>query len=346
MNISIAVVDKNKEYLSRLVEGLSPFDLNISIYTSVEKLEETVHKKKFDIILFDPDICNRAIHFGDSTKLPICLYSDGCKNSMLYENVTQVSKYQRISNIYNEILRAYADQAGGAMGLDKSSQTSIISVFSPIGGVGKTMVALSIAGGIRDLGNEVLFLSLEQISSSTVVNPYVEEGITSLLSSKNDRNVNFELKVRGLAKRGIKDIYYIEGFERIVDYMDVEAEEIVELIEKIKRLGVYKAIVLDMGSCVDKIVLATLECSDQVVLVQSSEETGNKKMENLMTQPLVTDIEKKITMVSNKTVNGNFINKYNYKSVGIIHNYGNLPIGTIVQNVCVNSEVRVDQLLG
>ena len=346
MNISLAIVDENKEYLSRLVEGLSPFDLSISIYTSVENLEEAIPKKSFDIVLFDPDICNRTIHFGNSVKLPVCLYSDGCRNSMLYENVTQVSKYQRISNIYNEILRAFADRAGGAMGLDKSSQTSVISVYSPIGGVGKTMTALAISGAIRDMGNEVLFLSLEQISSSTIVNPYMEEGITALLSSQNDRNVNFELKVRGLAKRGIKDIYYIEGFERMVDYMDVEADEIVELIEKIKRLGAYKAIVLDLGSCVDKIVSATLGCSDQVVLVQSSDDTGNKKMDNLMTEPLILDLDKKITMVNNKVANGNYVNKYNYKSIGMIHNYGNLPMGAIVQNACVNGELKVDQLLG
>ncbi len=345
MNISIAIVDKDLDYLSRLVEGLTPFDLTISVYTNVENLEEAIPKKKFDVVLFDPDVCDRTIIFGETTKLPVCLYSDECMNSMRYDNVVKVAKYQRISNIYNEILREFADKAGGAQGLDKSGQTTVVSVYSPTGGAGKTTVALSLAAKIRDLGEEVLFLSLEQISSSSVVNPSVEEGVTALLSSINDKNVNFELKVRGLAKRGIKDIFYIEGFERIVDYMDVSADEITDLIAAIKRLGFYKSIILDLGSSVDSKTKAILETSDHVVLVQTPDEIGNAKMDSFVNQSLAVDIEKKFLMVSNKAEIGSSYSKKNtYPQIGMIHNYGNLQLRAIVQNICANNEIKIERL--
>jgi len=63
MNISIAIVDKNREYLDRLVEVLQEYkELTVSLFTSAERLEQVLQTKKIDIVLFDPDVSEEKLN--------------------------------------------------------------------------------------------------------------------------------------------------------------------------------------------------------------------------------------------------------------------------------------------
>ena len=145
MNISIAVVDSDKEYNKRLSEVLQQYDeLTIYICSSVQQFQKTMENNHIDVVLFDPDISEERLTFP-GIKLPICLYSDEARNRSLYADFAKVIKYQRVSNIYKEFIREYADKAGYSADFDYSQNTGILAVYSPIGGSGKTTVALAIA---------------------------------------------------------------------------------------------------------------------------------------------------------------------------------------------------------
>lgn len=59
-----------------------------------------------------------------------------------YAEFAKVQKYQRISHIYKEIIREYADKAGYTVHADRSGNTEMIVFYSPAGGAGKTTAAL------------------------------------------------------------------------------------------------------------------------------------------------------------------------------------------------------------
>ena len=104
MNISMAIADLNKEYLYRLTEILQQNrELNISVFTSLENLQEAMEKTRFDVLLFDPDISSERIGLS-GVKLAVCLYSDECRNIDNYRDCQKVLKYQRVSNIYKFVL--------------------------------------------------------------------------------------------------------------------------------------------------------------------------------------------------------------------------------------------------
>ena len=112
MNILLAIADSNKEYLRKISEELQGYsDLTIYVYTSADKLENAMENESFDVVMFDPDLSESRINFS-RVKMPICLYSEEAENTSLYKECAHISKYQRISKIYKDMIRAYAEKAG------------------------------------------------------------------------------------------------------------------------------------------------------------------------------------------------------------------------------------------
>ena len=174
MNISIALADSSKTYVERLSEGLQQYDeLAIHVYTNERTLREAMEKVRFDVVLFDPDLSAETLSFP-GVKLPVCLYSDESGNMERYAAFAKVQKYQRISHIYKEIIREYADKAGYTVHADCSGNTEVIVFLFAAGGTGKTTAALAAASQLAAQGNKVLFVSLEQLNSSLCVHPKKE----------------------------------------------------------------------------------------------------------------------------------------------------------------------------
>lgn len=346
MNISIAIADSNREYRERLAEVLQQYsDLTIYKYASCQKIQADIEKYHFDVVLFDPDISDQRIVFP-GVKLPMCLYSEEAQNKGMYTEVAQVIKYQRISNIYKEIVRQYADKAGYSMTLDHSQDTQMIAVYSPIGGSGKTTVALTVASRLTGFGKNVLFISMEQLNSSICVNPKQEEGITALVQSVTDEHTNFELKLKGLLKQGINGMWYIEGFDRIVDYSAVKDEEITEVLKGIRSCGEYDYVVIDMESNIDALGREVMEIADYIFVVEKPGELPAVKMELFARQAIVDEYNSKMIRVCNFADNhSSYCKDVPFGTVGTINHYGNLQMRSIIKAINANEEINLDQIL-
>lgn len=360
MNISIAIADSNREYAERLLEGLQKYEeLSISIYSSGQKLQDDMNpknvdddveprkkkRKYFDIVLFDPDVCQEKLDFSN-VKLSMCLYSDEAHNSSWYGDCTKVLKYQRISNIYKAFIREYADKAGYSADFDYSQHTNMIAVYSPVGGSGKTTMALAIASRLAGMGNTVLFVSLEQLNSSGYVNARQEEGITTLLDGAADEHTNFELKIKGLMKQGMNGMYYVEGFDRIVDYDAVTGDEMSNVLIKIKRCGICDVMVIDMESNLDLIGNSVISLADRIVVVEKTGELPGMKMNLFAGQAIVDENREKMLRICNfAESNSVYSTSLNLGTVGTVHNYGNLPLKNVIQAINANNEIMVEKIL-
>lgn len=346
MNISIAVADSNRDYIERLSEGLQRYEeLTIHVYTNGQMLQTAIDAGHFDIVLFDPDISEDRLSFSN-VRFPVYLYSDEAHNRGLYVDFTKVVKYQRISSIYKEIIREYADRAGYSADFDHSQDTTVIAVYSPAGGSGKTTLALAMASRLSGLGKKVLFVSAEQLSSSSYVNPIQEDGITALVESASDENVNFGLKVKGIMKQGINGMLYVEGFERIVDYDAVTGNEMGGALDKIKRCGLCDVMVVDMESNLDPIGRTVLELADHIALVEKPGELVAMKMKLFAGQALMNEHRKKMVKICNFAESSSiYCQEPDVPVAGTVHNYGNLPLKSILQAINANREIAVEKFL-
>lgn len=346
MNISIAIADSNKEYVERLLEVLQQYDeLTIHIYTNWEKLQSAMGKRHFDVVLFDPDMTEEKMSFPGA-KLPVCLYSDGTRNAGLYTETVKVIKYQRISSIYKEVIREYAEKAGYSADFDHSQSTSVVAVYSPVGGSGKTTIALALASQLTSRGKTVLFVSLEQLDSSFCMNPKTEEGLVTLVEAAADERVNFELKVKGTIKQGLNNMFYVEGFERLADYDAITAEEMSGVINKIRRCGVCDAVVVDMENSLNPVGKALVELADSVLVVEKPGELPTAKISLFAQQAFTNEHRNKMMSVYNFAENNSKFNmELGLPVVGTVHNYGNLPLKNVIHAIATNGEIQTDKII-
>lgn len=346
MNISMAIVDSDKDYTSRLSEALQQYtDLSISIFTSLQTFQETIARERFDILLFDPDVSEEYLPLS-SVKLAVCLYSDECKNTARYTECVKTLKYQRVSNIYRDVLREYANKAGGSFGFDSQQNTKLIGVYSPIGGAGKTTFALAFTGKLKSLGNSVLYASTEQLESASAVNDHSENGMAILIEDLSNENVNFKVKLTAISKRGMDDMEYLEGFTRLVDYEAVTAAEVKEVFERIKKESDYQYIVIDMDSNLDAVNRTIFEMADQIVLVERPGELPMRKMELFSQQILVHEQERKLYKIQNfAESNSVYSDEPDVPVIGKVHHYGNLKLANIIRAMNSNGEYDISQFI-
>ncbi len=346
MNISIAVADGNRAYTERLSEVLQQYEeLTIHIYTSGEKLKDSMESGRFDVVLFDPDISQERLAFP-GVRLPICLYSDEARNTGMYADCVKVAKYQRISNIYKEIIREYAAKAGYSADFDHSQNTEVIAVYSPVGGSGKTTVALALASQLTSQGRSVLLVSAEQLSSSCCVNPKTEDGLVELLEAAGNERVNFELKLKGIVKQGINGMWYVEGFERLTDYGATTGDEMAEVLSKARRCGAWDVLVVDMDSSLDAIGRAIAALADRIVIVERTGQLPTAKMNLFARQVFVHEHQNKLVRVWNFAENNSqYSTELNIPVVGTIHNYGNLQLGDMIRAINRNGEIGVEHIV-
>ena len=346
MNISLAIADTNRRYVEKLSEVLQQYhDLTISLFTNAEKLQAALDQTRFDVLLFDPDISPERLSIS-GVKLAVCLYSDGCGNMGLYPDCAKILKYQRISNIYKNMLREYADKAGEYADFGNRTSTKLIGVYSPAGGSGKTTVALAIASRLKSMGNAVLFVNTEQLESASFVNTHDEDGLAMLVEDAENENVNFKVKLTAISKHGMDDMEYVEGFTRLVDYAAMTGEDIGNVFRRMKRESDYRYVIIDMDSNLDAVNKTIFELADQVVIVEKPGELPVRKMELFAQQVLVQEQKNKLVRILNfAESNSVYCNELDVPVIGTIHNYGNLKLDSIIRAMNANGEYTAERLI-
>lgn len=214
----------------------------------------------------------------------------------------------------------YAGEAGYTPDFSNGIGTKIVAVYSPIGGIKKTTTALILTQQLQAVGYNSMFMSLEQIDSSSIIYPHEKEGITELIAavsgSEADDTGSFEIKLRSTIKEGAGRTSYIEGFSRIIDYMDVSEEDIEKLFDKIKCVSSSDFVVVDMNSTLDKLSNKVFELADRIVIVEQDNEVFRNKLNIIAAYPPIQDVWKKVVTIDN-FVHGSYANKNNINADNI-----------------------------
>lgn len=345
MNIKIAIVDSDVEYTERLAGVLQQYEeLSVSIFSNTENFEKSLENNTYEIILFDADISDRQLFFPPDT-MTVCLGSNDSKNLALYTQTLRIPKFQRISNMYKEIIKEYAQYAKDkGMSFGTLENSKVIAVYSPIGGSGKTVTSMILAEQLRRIGKKVLFLSLEQLNSSMITFPGQEEGMISLLEML-DNKAGFELKFKGILKENEKGIMYIEGFDRVVDYEAVDKEEIERVLAKIRGFGVCDYIIVDLGTTLDTITKCVLQNADKVVMVQKSGLLEDTKMKLFEKQLLFEELRTHMYVLQNFAgSNTKYQDIAGLPVIGKIHQYGSLQLADLLMYAGQENDLKLNML--
>lgn len=279
MNIRLAIADSNMEYLTRLSDGLEEYkDLSFSVYSEKESLKNALREKRFDIFLFDASVYERQMPLGN-TSLAILLLGGSGNVPPGCEKFPKIKKYQRISNIYKGILEAYADVCGSRGIMSEQKNARIVAFYSPVGGSGKTTVALTAASRLALMGRKVFYMNLESIASESCYLPQAgDKGMSDLLGCLGT-NVNFGMKLQGLLQTKIENLFYLNHFDSPNDIYEMEPEEVAELIGAVFGTGMFDYVVVDMDASIDARALKTFDIADQIVVVEKPDAMAAQKLQ-------------------------------------------------------------------
>lgn len=283
MLIKIAIADDDNEYVKRLVYGLEKYNnLNISVYTEAKNLENALQTKKFDILLFAPQVFKGQISLPKHTAA--ILLADGVEIIPdVCKGFAKIKKYQKISAIYHEMIGLYAEVCG-SYGMTGDNRTRKILFYSPIGGSGKTTLSLSTAVRLARGGHSVLYINLEELASDTCYLPQsAGKGLSELLE-RLDSDINFSLKLQGLANTKMENLFYLNHFESPNDIYEMKEDELEKLITIIGSTDLYEYMIVDMGTSLNSKTMTLFECVDQIVLIDKADEAAKAKMQCFLRQ--------------------------------------------------------------
>lgn len=283
MLIKIAVADDDNEYVKRLVYGLEKYNnLNISVYTEAKSLEHALQTKKFDILLFTPQVFRGQISLSKRTAAILLtdgaeIIPDTCREFM------KIKKYQQISSIYHEMLGLYAEVCG-SYGMTGDHRSRKVLFYSPTGGSGKTTLSLAAAVRLAQGGHLVLYINLEELASDTCYLPQSDgKGLSELLE-RLDSDINFSLKLQGMANTKLENFFYLNHFESPNDIYEMKEDELEKLITIISNTSLYEYLIIDMGTSLNSKTMALFECVDKIVLVDKTDAAAKAKMQCFLRQ--------------------------------------------------------------
>lgn len=346
MKIKLALADVDSEYVERFIDIIKGEDnIMVSAFTDKEALAAAIQSHSFDILLFSPNIDITGINLK-KVAISILLYDDNDYSEIEnYEKYPKINKYQRGTSIINKMLDMYSDVSNSAFfGGSGSSRAVSISVYSPVGGSGKTTIALSLATLIANRGYRVMYLNFETISS---YGAYLkQDGGKNMgeIIAGFDKKINIPLKLKSIIKTDPRGIMYFEEFSSIFDMEDITDEDIEKLVNAVADADICDYIIIDMDSVFDRKTRKVIEISNYNVIVSANAGFGSHKLHKFIEQyQRDADIMSKMYVINNF---GNANPDTNTLiSLGTIPYLNGYPFDKSIEHICKNIGLTVDVLL-
>jgi cellulose biosynthesis protein BcsQ len=181
-------------------------------------------------------------------------------------------------------------------------RTSVVAVYSPIGGSGKTTIACALANYLSMMGKKTLYLNFEEVASDGGYFPQSEDKSMSDLMGYIGNNINLGVKLQGIQQTKKENLYYINHFRSPNDIYEITESELEELLAQISNSELYDYVVVDMGGYLDYKTLKIFEIAEKIVLVDRNDMIGKIKMSKFLAQ-------------------AHIVNEYIYKMMRVI-NFG------------------------
>lgn len=202
---------------------------------------------------------------------------------------SRMSKYttgiQEMYNIITGILKATNTGIKA-----KATSTEVIMVYSPIGGVGTTSIAVGLCAFLYKNYKKTLFLSVEALQTfgSFFSGEYsLDCWQNDMFKAERDDAI---ISLKEMVRNELCD--YLPPFNNPLPSIPLGAEDYIHLINAIRSTKAYEFIVLDCGSEFTKDVSTLMGVADKVVLVYDHEKRTAHKIDCLLNSINYADREK------------------------------------------------------
>lgn len=325
--LNIVIAHEDEEY----IESLSGFlvakysqAFQVSSFSRKEPLEMFLEKNdhKIDLLLASRNLLNDCKHLENIEVT--AAFNDG-QSSCQIDGFERIGMYQHGDMLVKRIMEILSRENQNChIEFSKSRSTTVVAVYSPSGGAGKTFVAVNLCIQCAKKGMSVFYLNLESIQSPL---PFPgnnsEDNLSHILFHVKERKENLTLKIEGA--KCIDTVYGIHYF--MPPYSSLEMDEVIPddlfyLIQQIKQTYTYDIVFIDMTSIFDNKTVALLKESDEILLIVTGDTLSRAKANafhkelKLISKEQDTHISSKIRVIMNKDMKNQASNDLDYMAWG------------------------------
>ncbi|MCX8129528.1 MAG: AAA family ATPase [Clostridia bacterium] len=281
--INLVIADNDEAYLDSFVSYMIryyPHRFTVNTFSGIKDLRGYLEEvsDKVDILLISEDLEHDSV---DKSKIGCFIILTKGKAARGEGEQYCINKYQYGDRLAACILGVYSEKTGGKFnGESKNKNTRVVSVFSPQGGSGKTSIALSACIQCARKGSMVFYLNLEEFNStSAFLNCKSDLNFSNVIYYLKERSRNLALKIE--ASKCVDPVWgfhYFAPSDNDVEINEISFEDVNELIDQIKSLGIYDFIFIDMSSSFNARNTGLLGISDRILLVFGMEMSSESKI--------------------------------------------------------------------
>jgi len=301
VKLLIATIDQvYAKQISDIISRQHTDVIEVCDCSTPEGFLEVLSKRSFDVALIDSSMIEYAE--TDRISLPMLLYTDDENTVDTPAGIGMINKHQRISTIVAIVLERYARICNN-MNANDEKTASITAVWSPVGGVGKTTIALAycfskLSGSDISKNNDVFYLNLEDFSS--VPGYFKENGksISTVFEMLENEDGNTAMLVQGTSCRD-KGITFLCCPENFDDMCILSSDNVQELLTSCSQLS--DTLVVDLSSACDCRAKKVFELADTVMIISDKSVMAEVKLSQFLSQSNVYEsIKDKVVFVANK----------------------------------------------
>lgn len=279
--LNMLVVCRDEEYIKsieyRLAEALAE-KVDVSFISDYESLKVyNAQPKDIDILMIEEELYEEVISRQDCKSVYLLVDDENIVNRQ--ENAGNSNFVYKYSSI-----RVIIDKIGGTLLQQRENTTNmntkLISVYSPIGGSGKTTVAVGLANQLGMKQYKVLYINTEPLSDYRLIlneAEYMPEQVGYQCGMQEEKAAEEMLKH---VKK--KEFEYFLPWKRMLPAYGIDAKQLMKIATYIQKKNIYDHIVIELSGEIQEEKLNFLYESDRVVLVAKQDKKTVEKLKQFM----------------------------------------------------------------
>lgn len=287
----IIIADTDENYLTTLeYKFLESLDEKIELeIISDRNYFETffASPRTAEMVIVDEKLYTRELHKHNIANLFV-LTGELESGNTEELTVTHIFKYSGIKEIFNELIYRSKDKLLGDE--TEHKETQIISLYSAIGGSGKTSLSLGLAECLALNHQKVLYINTESVQEFAY---YLQDkagmpngGYRAIREDTRHIYANIRHFIR---KEGF---YYLPPFLSTLDSLNLDYSIYDNLIRDAKESKEYDFIIVDIEAGYSRSRMQLLQHSDKVIMVMQQDGISLFKTEYLLNNIDLQDKEK------------------------------------------------------
>ncbi|MDF2662197.1 MAG: family ATPase [Paenibacillus sp.] len=282
--LELVIADRDTGYMSLLAEYIRETEwsrrLSVRQVTRPEMLREHVRTQSAQLYLTHPDF-----DFGE--------HAGGCR-IRLYETkqeaadpaaVTGVYKYQPLHQLLGKMFELYRQSSVTSGSNTDQDAAAVYSVFSASGGVGKTTVSIQLARAFAENGDRCLYWNMELVPGNYLPKEADAESTARFLYGLRANAPWAGDCLPGMLSRAEPFGFdYFSGFVKAREALDLTSDDVIKLVDYVKRTGRYDVIVFDLDATIHDRAIATLTGSDAILWIVTEDGESSARTLRLLAQ--------------------------------------------------------------